>query len=109
MNLLNYLKNIVSYDCCDEGNVISALPLQRSDDYCTKYKEWLELNKYPSMLEELYKASVNHKNSPNKKDASISFLIVSKINGFTMQYDNRRWEEEDFRYLFEYIATKMMS
>lgn len=112
MNLLNYLKNIQPCDCCDEGNVISSEPIQRSNGYCTQYGKWLKFNKYNSMLEAIYKASLKAKekkcSQTKEKDAAINFLMISKINGFTMQYDPKRWEEEDFRYLFEYIAITLM-
>lgn len=102
MKLLNYLKKTLAKNCCSDGDLINQTPIQRSDNYCIQYEKWLKLNRHQSMLQSLYEASVN------KSDASISFLIIPKMNGFTMKYDVNRWEEEDFKYLFEYMATYLI-
>ncbi|MBL4650157.1 MAG: hypothetical protein JKY03_10530 [Aureispira sp.] len=108
MNLLNYLKKSLGKNCCSQGDLINQIPLQRSDDYCIQYGKWLKLNKHQPMLQSLYEASLNNKSCCNKKDAFISFLMISKINGFTIKYDDKRWVEEDFKYLFEYMATYLI-
>ena len=105
MDLLNYLKKSLSRKCCNEGNVINQAPIQRSDDYCTQYGKWLKLNRHQPMLQSLYEASLNRRGCSRKKDTFISFLMIPKINGFTIKYDKKRWAEEDFKYLFEYMAT----
>ncbi|MFT5647829.1 MAG: hypothetical protein ACI976_002524 [Aureispira sp.] len=105
MNLLNYLKKSLSKNCCSEGDLINQTLLERTDDYYIQYEQWLKLNKYQAMLESLYHASLSSKNCCNRTDAFMSFLMISKINGFTMEYDLERWTEEDFKYLFEYMVT----
>jgi len=108
MNLLNYLKKSLSKNCCNEGDSTNQESIQRTDDYCIQYGKWLKLNKHQSILKSLYEASLNTKGNVSEKDAFISFFIIPKINGFTIQYDRQRWEEEDFKYLFEYIAAYLM-
>lgn len=108
MNLLNYFKKSLAKNCCSEGDLVNQIPLERSDDYNIKYGKWLKLNKHQPMLQSLYEAALNSKGCASKKNPFISFLIIPKINGFTMLHDANRWEEEDFEYLFEYMATFLM-
>ena len=108
MNLLNYFKKSLAKNCCSEGDLINQEPLERSDDYCIQYEKWLKLKKYQPILQSLYEASLSNKICSSKRDPFISFLMIPKINGFTMNYDAQRWEEEDFKYLFEYIATYLI-
>lgn len=103
MKLLNYLNN--SDDFNDEGKIISKVSIQRSDDFNTQYTKWLELNSHQSMLQDIYSASLSQRDT---LDPAINFLMISKINGFTLQYDPKRWKEADFRYLFEYLAITLM-
>lgn len=108
MKLLNNLKKTLEKNCCSDGHLIKQIPLQRSDDYCIQYEKWLKLNRHQAMLQDLYEASLNNKGCSKKRDLSIFFLRIPKMNGFTMQYDPRRWEAEDFKYLFEYMATYLI-
>ncbi|WMX14768.1 MULTISPECIES: hypothetical protein [unclassified Aureispira] len=108
MKLLDYLKNSLSEGYREEGRVVSSEPIQRSKDYCLGYAKWLKTNKHQAMLEKLYNASLNQKDFDIPEDPAINFLMIPKINGFTLQYDARRWKEEDFKYLFEYFATCLM-
>lgn len=106
MKLLNYLSN--SEDYHDEGKLISKESIQRSDDYCIQYGKWVASNKQQPILQEVYEAFLNQEKSSKIKDAAISFLMIPKINGFTLKYDSERWEEVDFMYLFEYVVLTLM-
>lgn len=108
MEFFNQLKNIFSSNCCDEGKAVSKEPLIRSDDYCIQYGKWQKENKHQEMLQMVYEASIKRTGCPTKKDKSICFLMIPTINGFTMHYDEKRWDEEDFRYLFEHIAIVLI-
>lgn len=108
MKLFNYFRKTLEKNCCSDGYLANQTPIQRSDDYCIQYGKWLKLNKHQAMLQSLYEASLNRKGCSSKRDASISFLMIPKMNGFTMQYDPKRWEEEDFKYLFEYMGTYLV-
>lgn len=108
MDLFNYIKNIFPSSCCDEGKNISKESLERSDDYCIQYAKWMKSEKRHEMLQMVYEASLKRTGCPSKKDKSICFLMIPKINGFTMHYDNKRWEVEDFQYLLEYLATLLV-
>lgn len=108
MKLLNYLKKSLAKNCCSEGDLINQEPIDRSDDYYIQYEKWLKTNKYQSMLASLYEAFLNHQSCCSNKDPFVSFLMISKINGFTMHYDAKRWTEEDFKYFFEYMAIYLV-
>jgi hypothetical protein len=108
MKLLNYLKKTLAKNCCSDGDLINQTPIERSDDYYIKYEKWLKLNRHQAMLQSLYEAFLNRKSCSNNRDPFISFLIIPKMNGFTIQYDVNRWEKEDFQYLFEYMAIYLI-
>lgn len=108
MKFFNYIKKTFSSNGCEEGEQLSREPLKRSDDYCIRYDKWLKQHKYQDMLKVVHEASTKRTSCCSKRDKSICFLMIPTINGFTMHYDADRWEEQDFRFLFEYIARLLI-
>ncbi|BDS14146.1 hypothetical protein [Aureispira anguillae] len=108
MKFFDYIKKTLSPSCCEQGEQVSKEPLKRSDDYCIQYGKWLKLNKHQDMLKTIYEASTKRTGCSSQKDKSICFLMIPTINGFTMHYDAQRWEQQDFRYLLEYIAQLLI-
>ena len=105
MGFFNYIKNrFFSNDCQEEeGQVLGKEPLQRSDAYRIQYEKWLKTNNYQAMLQAIQTAFPQKCACRSKKDQAICFLMIPTINGFTMRYDAARWEQDDFKYLFEYL------
>lgn len=108
MKLLNYLNGSLSDNYYDEGKVVSNISIQRSNDYCAQYGKWLKLNRHQSILQKIHEASLNFKDPSSSQDPAINFLMIPRINGFALEYDSKRWTEEDFKYLFEYIAITLI-
>lgn len=103
------MKNYLSSNCCqDEGQVIKEEPLERSDEYCIRYGNWLKTNRYQKMLHTLYQVFEWQSSKSSEKDNNIHFVNIPSLNGFTMSFNPERWEQDDFKFLFEYLAMEFM-
>lgn len=108
MGFFDYIKDMFSADCCqEEGQLLSKEPLQRGDDYCIRYGNWMKTGKHQIMFQTIQEALQKKGGCPTKRDKAVCFVNIPNLKGFTMYFKSERWDQEDFRFFFEYLSVRL--
>lgn len=110
MDLLHFIRNKLFVSKCQEpeGKTISTKSLERVDGDTSFYQQWLKYDRHKTLLDSVSNAAQKRMGCHLQRDKGICFLMIPTVNGFTMRYDAKRWNEEDFKYLVEYIRQKLV-
>lgn len=109
MEFINYMRDVFSSDYArDEGKKIGEEPLTHDEAFHLAYIDWLMTDEPYKLVEEIYRAQLNDHKTIEERDTSITFLAVPTINGFTMHYEDSRWEQSDLQYFLEYLAHTLV-
>lgn len=110
MDLLHFIRNKIFVSKCHEpeGKTISSKSLEGVDGDTSFYQQWLKYDRHKTILDNITQATQKRMGCHLQRDKGICFLMIPTLNGFTMRYDAKRWTEDDFKYLVEYIRQKLV-
>jgi len=81
--------------------------IERSESEQAVYADWLQSDCRPAMLAWIREQYDARQNGAAKTDAGIDFLTIASVNGFVLHFDAERWDSDDFRCLFDYLAARV--
>lgn len=89
-----------------EGELVLHEVLCRDEEELAYYEKWNDSNTKTQMLSWLEEQFQKY-NRQCCCDCKINFLMIPSINGFVIQFDEKKWREADFVCLFDYLKFRL--
>ena len=86
----------------EEGQLITKNELKHSSEYQQSFEKWLGSNKQKEMLE-----LIAQNCTKEETDEAIELMSNPNIAGMVYIYNQERWAEDEFLFLFDFLAMSL--